>query len=262
MRAFIYTITLTVTGDKYLGSTKQIPPEKRWVQHRSTLHSGCHASDKLQTVWDQYGGEHFVFEIIEECTHDNVREREQHYIDTLNPALNVCLMAGGGTGIKPANFGAIMSAAQKGKPISDRKRAAMLENIAKAREKSPVNQPGYIPVHRVGTKHTDETLAQMRASARILADKRMASGQAAETGRKSSATKLAKGISASPRQIKVLNILTAEPDRWFSSPEIVALTGLKRDNTNAALRALVERGKIERRGHVVDAQWKHVEQST
>ena len=49
------------------------------------LNSETHGNPHLQNAWIFYGGENFTFEIIEECLPDVQFEREQHYLDILNP---------------------------------------------------------------------------------------------------------------------------------------------------------------------------------
>ena len=79
----VYKIVNKVNGKIYVGSSKDI--ETRWRNHKSALNDGTHANPHLQRAWDKYKAHNFSFEIIEECSLDTRFEREQHYLNTLNP---------------------------------------------------------------------------------------------------------------------------------------------------------------------------------
>lgn len=79
----VYKITNIVNNNIYVGSSKDV--EHRWQQHRDSLDKGRHGNIHLQNAWNKYKSHSFVFEIIEECTPEIQFEREQHYLNTLNP---------------------------------------------------------------------------------------------------------------------------------------------------------------------------------
>ena len=79
----VYKITNMINGKFYIGSSNNI--KNRWVQHKSSLHEGSHGNPYLQNAWNKYGGQNFKFEIIEECSPEVQFEREQFYLNTLNP---------------------------------------------------------------------------------------------------------------------------------------------------------------------------------
>ena len=82
----VYKITNTVTGDFYIGSSKD-------VKHRLAVH-------KCPSVWKQcpnkqlyqdmrkYGVDKFDFQILEEVKSEYLKEREQCFIETLKPIYN------------------------------------------------------------------------------------------------------------------------------------------------------------------------------
>ena len=80
----VYKITNNITGDFYIGSSKNI--EKRWYQHKSPSVQKRQPNSKLYKAMDRYGLDNFTFEIIEKT--DNLREREQYYIEQLKPSYN------------------------------------------------------------------------------------------------------------------------------------------------------------------------------
>ena len=79
----VYKITNMVNGKFYIGSSNNI--QSRWYQHRKKLNDKVHGNTYLQNAWELYGEENFKFEIIEECTPSIQFEREQYYLDVLNP---------------------------------------------------------------------------------------------------------------------------------------------------------------------------------
>lgn len=83
----IYCIK-NITNDKcYIGSSTHIYYRLR--RHKSDLLRNVHANPILQNAYNKYGADSFVVSIIEECSEDIVLQREQYYIDTLNPVYNI-----------------------------------------------------------------------------------------------------------------------------------------------------------------------------
>lgn len=79
----IYKITCIPTQKIYIGSSIDI--HHRWEQHRTHLKTGHHNNKYLLRSYEKYGKESFKWEVIEECTEDVLWEREQYYLDTLQP---------------------------------------------------------------------------------------------------------------------------------------------------------------------------------
>lgn len=65
---YIYAITNTVNGKKYIGST--VNYKSRWHSHRSALRRGKHHSFILQKAWDKHGEQSFKFELLLICSKD------------------------------------------------------------------------------------------------------------------------------------------------------------------------------------------------
>ena len=82
----------------YIGSAKKFKGRRN--QHLSQLRRGIHANIMLQRAFHKYGEENIVFSIIEECDNCDLIDREQFYIDTLNPQYNIARTAGRMTGYK------------------------------------------------------------------------------------------------------------------------------------------------------------------
>jgi group I intron endonuclease len=69
----IYKITSPV-NKVYIGQSVNIP--KRWKQYRGTE---CKQQVKLNRSFKKYGVENHIFEIIEECTLDQINEKELYW---------------------------------------------------------------------------------------------------------------------------------------------------------------------------------------
>lgn len=80
----IYKITNIITGDFYIGSSKDI--KHRWIAHKSSSTFRQHPNSRLYQDISHYGIDNFTIEIIEET--ESLREREQYYIETLKPVYN------------------------------------------------------------------------------------------------------------------------------------------------------------------------------
>jgi len=79
MTAGIYEIIHPPSGRRYIGSSKEI--EYRWVEHRDQLEKGRHDNEYLQRAWTKYGPSEFEWQVVEECSVDQLMVREQYYID-------------------------------------------------------------------------------------------------------------------------------------------------------------------------------------
>lgn len=86
MKNVIYKIGNTVNEKIYIGSTEKFSIRKN--QHNHHLKKGTHHSAILQRHVNKYGFDSIYFEIIESGV-INLIEREQFYIDTLNPYFNI-----------------------------------------------------------------------------------------------------------------------------------------------------------------------------
>ena len=84
-RGGIYVIT-TPAGNEYVGSSVYL--RRRWCEHLSELRSGSPHSSRLQAAWNKYGSK-LAFSVLEYCAMDSLTVREQHWVNLLNPRLNM-----------------------------------------------------------------------------------------------------------------------------------------------------------------------------
>lgn len=96
MESGIYRIRNLQTDDCYYGSSKNI--KKRFSRHIKELKSGKHINIILTRAWEKYGEDSFVFEIVEICEVEKLKQIEQKYLDAA-PKYNIGLSACGGDNI-------------------------------------------------------------------------------------------------------------------------------------------------------------------
>ena len=82
----IYKITNTVTGDFYIGSSKNI--KKRWTEHKCKSTWNDNPNSPMYQDMKNYGTDKFEFQVLEEVEESFLKEKEQQFIETLNPTYN------------------------------------------------------------------------------------------------------------------------------------------------------------------------------
>ena len=95
MDSGIYKIKLH--EKEYVGSAKNI--RTRINRHLSELRLNKHHNQKLQHEFNKHPVCKIEYEILEYVDICNLIEREQYYIDTINPYYNICKVAGNTTGV-------------------------------------------------------------------------------------------------------------------------------------------------------------------
>ena len=86
----VYKITNNITGDFYIGSSKNI--KSRWAGHKCLSTWKQQPNSKLYKDMAKYGLGNFIFEVLEETA--DLKEREQYYIEQLKPSYNNYLAKG------------------------------------------------------------------------------------------------------------------------------------------------------------------------
>ena len=80
----VYKITNNITGDFYIGSSIDI--KRRWAEHKIPSTWSRYSNSRMYQDMAQYGLNNFQLDIIEET--NNLKEREQYWIEQLNPNYN------------------------------------------------------------------------------------------------------------------------------------------------------------------------------
>ena len=85
----IYKIINTVTKDFYIGSSKNV--KNRWANHKCKSTWNKYPNNPMYLDMQKYGVDKFVFEILEEAEEaevEQLKEKEQQFIETLKPIYN------------------------------------------------------------------------------------------------------------------------------------------------------------------------------
>lgn len=95
----IYTIVNIIDDKQYVGQASD--KDFRWREHRKQLRGFYHHNLFLQRAWCKHGESNFIFVVLEvlKDTH-NLTEREQYWMDTLQPEYNIAKVANSSLGIK------------------------------------------------------------------------------------------------------------------------------------------------------------------
>lgn len=82
----VYKITNTVTGEFYIGSSKNV--KNRWAAHKCKSTWKNHPNNQMYLDMKKYGTDKFEFEILEKVETDKLKEKEQQFIESLKPTYN------------------------------------------------------------------------------------------------------------------------------------------------------------------------------
>lgn len=130
----IYKITSKANDKKYVGSTENFERRKR--QHISTLKSNEHRNHRLQSEWDRFGEDNFIFEIIDTTdTYDKALEIEQYWMDKYDSfkrenGFNISPTAGNTTGRRLRKSTRMkLSESHTGKTLSESHKEAISESM-------------------------------------------------------------------------------------------------------------------------------------
>ena len=82
----VYKITNTITGDFYIGSSKNI--KNRWMSHKKPSTWNKCPNNQLYLDMQKYGVDKFELQILEEAEIEQLKEKEQQFIETLKPTYN------------------------------------------------------------------------------------------------------------------------------------------------------------------------------
>ena len=82
----VYKITNAITGDFYIGSSKNV--KKRWMHHKCKSTWNRYLNNQMYLDMQKYGLNKFEFQILEVVEPEELKEIEQKFIETLKPTYN------------------------------------------------------------------------------------------------------------------------------------------------------------------------------
>lgn len=175
----IYKWTNKVTNDIYIGQSKDL--SKRFIRYFNTSYLINRNSLVINRALLKYGYSKFKLEILEYCDIASLTEREQYYIDKLNPKYNTLKIAGNSLGYKHTEeTKSKISKSLKGVYVKEKsslfgrnhtEETKALMSLSKSKE----NNPLFGKVHSeetkelmrqkaLGRKHSDKTLLKMSSA--------------------------------------------------------------------------------------------------
>lgn len=116
--AYIYKITNLINQKKYIGKTLKTP-EERWKEHIRDSQKIENSNRPLYKAFNKYGVENFILETIEECSINEINEKEAYWIEAYGSfkyGYNATL---GGDGKHYCDYDLIYGLFQKGKNITE-----------------------------------------------------------------------------------------------------------------------------------------------
>jgi len=96
----VYRWKNNLTGDCYVGSSIDLSNRLRLYYRYDVISDTTKGNSIINSALLKYGYSNFSFEILEYCDKNIVLEREQHYLNTLNPVYNILKIAGSNSGHK------------------------------------------------------------------------------------------------------------------------------------------------------------------
>lgn len=98
MLSGIYKIEHKSSGKCYVGSAVNVP--RRLVTHRYLLNRNRHPNPHLQSAWNKYGADEFVFSLLAAYAPENLLVQEQLAIDSCGSKYNIAAVAGSQLGYR------------------------------------------------------------------------------------------------------------------------------------------------------------------
>lgn len=212
--------------------------KRRWRQHRHLLLGAKHHSIKLQRHCNKYGMDDLEFDILLICDKWSLIDREQFFIDLMNPWFNVCPTAGSNLGRKmSAESCAKMSRLQRGIPRPWRKGIkASEETREKLRKASSGRHPS--------TESIEKRAAKMRGrkrSAEAIEKSRLARlgyHPSEETKKKLSVANMGKKPKNCMKPILQISKDGSFIAEWESTAEVRRVLGIMEPNISKVLHGV------------------------
>ena len=82
----IYKIINIITGDFYIGSSKNV--KQRWINHKCPSTWKRHSNNPMYLDMQKYGVDEFDFQILKEVEIEQLKEKEQQFIEKMHPTYN------------------------------------------------------------------------------------------------------------------------------------------------------------------------------
>lgn len=164
IKSGIYKISSKLKPERfYIGSAVNLSRRKKG--HFSLLQRNKHHSIILQNHYNKYRKEDLFFETVE-LVEDTTKllEREQFYLDSLNPYFNICKIAGNVLGVKHSEeFCKKMSEIKKGQKAWNRGLKGVTICTEETKEKISKSNTGKIRLDETKIKLSESKIGKCRS---------------------------------------------------------------------------------------------------
>ena len=82
----VYKIVNTITGDFYIGSSKDV--KRRWKEHKCPSTWKNYPNNPMYLDMQKYSVDKFELQILEETESEHLKETEQQFIEKMHPTYN------------------------------------------------------------------------------------------------------------------------------------------------------------------------------
>lgn len=124
MKSGVYIIKNKKNNSVYIGSSIYI--KCRISQHKYTFKNNKNSNKHLQSFYNKYGLDVFIFEVLEYCEKYLLKEREQYYLNKYKNKFNISEFSASTKGVKCSE--------EKKRKISESLKKAGLKGIPKSEE--------------------------------------------------------------------------------------------------------------------------------
>jgi group I intron endonuclease len=148
MNCGLYKIVNEVNEKFYIGSSDNIP--RRFSRHVLDLKKNRHDNQHLQSAWNKYGSEKFVFEIYKECERSLLLEEEQKELNTW---------------VGKVECYNIRKDARRPVSIGEHRSKETIKKISQSQKgklRWTLKQKRQMSIDRKGRKHTSETIEKFK----------------------------------------------------------------------------------------------------
>lgn len=163
MSSGIYGIENLINGKIYIGSAINLARRKN--KHFSNLRADKHINKHLQSAFNLYEEESFVFKILEHCESKDLIKREQYYIDlyrSIRNLYNVRSIADSNLGIKFSDeTKRKISEMHEGKhypKLSEAKKRHIVSEETRKKISEARKGKHYSPMSEEGRRHISEAM--------------------------------------------------------------------------------------------------------
>lgn len=127
----------------YIG--KSIHIEERFTEHKRDLNNNKHCNKHLQSAWNKYGKDNFIFSVLEQCEEEDLNSKEIFWIAE-NRDNSYNMTAGGDGGAMPEEIRQEISRKLKGRHLTEEHKKKISLNNAR---------------NTLGKHHSEETRKKM-----------------------------------------------------------------------------------------------------